>query len=121
MLCSCLSLLLRLGCLLGLGRSRLLHRLRRLDAPLGDLDADAVLRGLEHDRRVVHLNDAADQTADGGEALALLEAVAHVFCLLFALVFRADDQEVEHRDHRNQQDNAIHSTSSFPKQKILIF
>ena len=96
--------LFRLGFLLDLSAllsGSLLHGLGGLDAPLGNLNAHAVFRGLKHDCGVVHLHNAADHAADGRDALALLQGVAHLFRPLFALVLGTDDHKIEHRDHDN--------------------
>ena len=93
-----LFLLLLLGVLRVLGRL-----LSGLDAhvghgPLGELDAHAVLAGIDHDGVVVHRDDLAYHTADGGDDITLLQAVPHFLSLLLPLVFGADHQEV----HQNR-------------------
>ena len=90
-------------------RGSLFHRAGGLHRPLGHLDADAVLARLKDDGRVVDLHDLADHTADGGDAVALFQAAAHLLRLLFALVFRTDDEEIEDRDHRDHEKKGFHN------------
>jgi len=80
-----------------------------LHRPLGHLDADAVLARLKDDGRVVDLHDLTDHTADGGDAVALFQAAAHLLRLLFALVFRTNDEEIEDRDHRDHEKKGFHN------------
>ena len=68
------------------------------DRPLGDLDADAVLAGLEGELIAGNVDDFADHAADGDDLIADFDAVTHLLRFLLALLFGDDHQEVEHSD-----------------------
>ena len=53
-------------------------------------------------------------TADGGDRVALLQAVAHLLIGLFPLVFRPDQHEIEDGQHQEKHQNGFrHRNSSF--------
>ena len=76
------------------------------DGPLGELDADAISAGLDHDGVFLYRADGAGDATDGGDFVAKLQAVAHSFNGLLLLVLRTDEQEIENGDHNNDHNNA---------------
>ena len=82
-----------------------------LNGPLGQFHADPVVAGLNHDGVGVHHNDLAHDAADGGDGVALLQAVPHLLGLLFPLVLRADHEEIHHRHEQyDHNDTLFHSS-----------
>ena len=109
-----LSRLLSLLFLLLLLLNRLLSGLNTVGGhgPLGDLHADTVLAGLDDQGGLGHLNNTANDTADGGDGVTLLDVVTHLLGLLLALVLGTDQQEIEDSDHRYHHYNRRHTFSA---------
>ena len=62
-------------------------------APLGQLHTDPVVAGLDDDGVRLDHDDLAHDAADGGDGVALLQAVPHLLGLFLPLVLRADHKE----------------------------
>ena len=71
------------------------------NGPLGNLNADAIFAGLKGDQVAADINNLADHAADRRDLIADAEAIAHLFGFLFLLVFRADHEEIEDSDQKN--------------------
>ena len=79
-------LLLRLGRLLALfGVGLRLLAVVGGHGPLGQLHADAIVAGLDDDVLIRDLDNLSNNTADGRDLIALLQAAAHLLRLLFRL------------------------------------
>ena len=72
---------------------------------LRKLDADAVSSRFDDDGIVLDGDDVADDAADGRDVVADLQGITHLLGFFFALVFRADHKEVEHRDQNDEHEN----------------
>lgn len=76
-----------------------------LNGPLLDLDADAVLTGLEGDGILGDLDDLAGDAADGGDLFTKAEGIAHFLGFLFPLILRPDHDEVHEDEHQDQREH----------------
>ena len=69
------------------------------DGGLQEFHADAVLAGLDDDSTIGNSDHAAVYAADGGDPIALLQAVAHILGFFLALVLGTDQHEIENGHH----------------------
>ena len=78
--------------------------LDRADGSLGKADLHTVCTGLQHEGIVLDGNNAADHTTDGGDLIADLQTAAHSGILLFLLLLRTVDHEVQQDQHQCQRE-----------------
>ena len=101
-LLGCLGLCLGLLSLLGLGLGGLGGGLVGGHRPLGNFDPDLIGAGLDDQVVFLHVDNGANNAADGGDLVAGLHGRTHLLCFLLPLVFGADEHEVEHGQHEHQ-------------------
>jgi len=75
------------------------------NGPLIELKTDAVGTDLDDDHIVLDVANGSDDTADGGDVIADLDAAAHCILLLLFLVLRTDHEEIESNDENDSHND----------------
>ena len=101
MLCSLGFCLLFLG-LAGSFLSTLVGRIVGGQCPLLALNANTVCACLDHELIVLHVYNDTYNATDGGDTVAFRNRILQLLSFLLPLVFRADQEEVEDRQHRQK-------------------
>ena len=76
--------------------------LDRADGVLGEADLHTVSTGLQNKGIVLDCNNTANDTANGGDLIADLQAAAHCGILLLLLLLGTIDHEVQQNQHQSQ-------------------
>ena len=77
----------------------------RGNGPLGNLDANLILAGLEGHAVVRNVDDFAHHTADRDDIVTDFQIGTHFIELFLLLVLRKDQEQVEDDKHQNDHDN----------------
>ena len=73
--------------------------------PLGNLDANLILAGLEGHAVVRDVDDFAHHTADRDDIVTDFQIGTHFIELFLLLVLRKDQEQIEDDKHQNDHDN----------------
>ena len=77
----------------------------RGNGPLGNLDANLILAGLEGHAVVRDVDDFAHHTADRDDIVTDFQIGTHFIELFLLLVLRKDQEQIEDDKHQNDHDN----------------